>query len=911
MAIAQQLQAESTQQNNISFSQAVTLGAGSNRLFLVAIIGERTSYAAPTNVTYGGNALSLVTDGAQTAENITGTNAGVHLYALKEASLPANGSNTLAVNYSGANVNYVVGWWILTGVNQGNSRDVKVLGQTTTATSITITLDSGATTDAVICAAYKNDSTGTIAITISGAAVTEDFDVDLTTGGARGAAGTDLPAVASGTIACVATVSSTTRRIIVGTRLIEAPNVNTSTMALTGVPVQGSGTGSVDLGEVVVPEFVSISVGAARNIEVTAGTSLLILAICRNDAVGAGSSATLGGVGLNVANNSNDWTQMFYMLNPPEGIAAIAASGSNITNIIAVQYTGVSEFVSAQQGSVLSHSFNPARAAVMPFSMSFAGGGTPLADTTERFDTGGDYYADRIVASGGTGIAVGCSAGSAPDSVAALFLAPESGDEPNAGTMALTGVAATGSGTGAARLTSTAALTGVPAAGTGTAAARLTSTAAFTGAPVAGSGTGSVRLTSTATLIGVPAAGSGSGSAQLNATQSLVGIPTAGTGTASARLASSAALVGVPVSGTGTASVVLQGSMQLVGAPVEGSGTGDVIPVTVMALTGVPVEGSGTGSARLASTMALVGTALAGAGTAAARLLATQALTGVPVAGSGTASARLTATAALTGAPVAGAGTGDVKLTATMTLTGAPIEGSGTGSVPSPIGMNLTGVPVQGSGTGAALLTGTFQLSGVPVDGSGTASAKLTAQLNITGAPVEGAGTGQIVQGASMALVGVPVEGSGAGSASLAATQALTGAPLQGSGDGAARLLATAALTGAPVAGSGLGSVQLRATMELTGARITGSGTGSRTNPFFDGVMELTGVIVFGTGTGSVTAAPTGDTQAQVGEDTSSAGTDLDAGHVQIGSAGAVVLVSQDNGVTVVITSGITNVKVG
>lgn len=232
MAISQQLQAESAQQNNTSFSTSVTLGAGSDRLFLLGIAAERASLVAPTTgPTYGGVAMSLVTDGTQTASHIEGTFGGVHFYCLKEADLPADGSNTLAFAYSGGNVNYVAGWWIFEGVDQGNAVDVKVLGQSTTATSITVTLDAGASTDAVVCAAYKNGSDGTVAITISGAGVTEDFDVDLSTGGARGAAGTDLPAVASGTIACVATVNSTSRRVIVAIRLAEA----------AAVPVEVSG----------------------------------------------------------------------------------------------------------------------------------------------------------------------------------------------------------------------------------------------------------------------------------------------------------------------------------------------------------------------------------------------------------------------------------------------------------------------------------------------------------------------------------------------------------------------------------------------------------------------------------------------------------------------------------------------
>jgi hypothetical protein len=239
VAIAQQLQAESTAQNNTGQTVSVTLGAGSNRYMVVALVADVASLAPPSSVTYGGNALALITDGAITASTIS-TAGGVFMYRLLEANMPADGANDLIVSW-GATTNYIMGWWILTGVQQGNAADVKSTAETTTATTVTATLDAGATTDAVICAVYKNDTTGSVAVTISGAGVTEDFDVSLATGGARGAAGTDLPAVASGTIACVATVSSTNRRIITAIRLAEAAAVANLDGALS-FPAEIAGT---------------------------------------------------------------------------------------------------------------------------------------------------------------------------------------------------------------------------------------------------------------------------------------------------------------------------------------------------------------------------------------------------------------------------------------------------------------------------------------------------------------------------------------------------------------------------------------------------------------------------------------------------------------------------------------------
>lgn len=457
MAIAQQLQAESAQQNNTSFSQAVTLGAGSNRLFLVAIVGERTSYAAPNSVTYGGVALSLVTDGSQTAENITGSFAGVHFYVLKEASLPANGSNTLAVTWPGAAVNYCVGWWIFTGVDQGNARDVKTLGQTTTATSITVTLDSGATTDAVVCAAYKNDTAGTVAITISGSGVTEDFDVSLATGGARAAAGTGLPAVVSGTIACVATVSSTTRRILVAVRLAEAPavvNIDDSTLAFPSIGISG------DFTPVINAAYISHTESniALRDETIDANCSLLLVAVLETDSNGTPRTVELDGNALTVVTPINNFVQLHYMLNPPTGTFQLGVDGTGISAIIAAQYAGIDSFESGQQASVDSANYSPSAAALIVHAISAVATGTePVAGTIERHDEAGEWFGDRIVSGAGT-YNVGTTGTTDPDYAGAIFLA-QAGEEEEVSfspsTLALTTLTVNGSFSPVVTLTGT------------------------------------------------------------------------------------------------------------------------------------------------------------------------------------------------------------------------------------------------------------------------------------------------------------------------------------------------------------------------------------------------------------------------------------------------------------------------
>lgn len=281
MAITQQLQAEAAVQNNTSLSTSVSLGAGSNRVMLVAVGAERSSLAAPTSVTYGGNALSLVTDGTDTASHIEGTTGGCFWYRLLEANMPSNGANNLVINWPGTAVNYAIGWWILEGASQSaNVVDVANTGASTTATTISATVAAGATTDMILCVAYGNNSTGTVAITIGGTGVTEDFDIDLTTGGARIGAGTDLPAVSSGTQACVATVTSSNRRIISAIRIAEAAAAReiTGGFSIGATTVTGSVnhnseiTGGFSTGAVTVTGNVSSPRNISGNVQAGAVT---------------------------------------------------------------------------------------------------------------------------------------------------------------------------------------------------------------------------------------------------------------------------------------------------------------------------------------------------------------------------------------------------------------------------------------------------------------------------------------------------------------------------------------------------------------------------------------------------------------------------------------------------------------
>jgi hypothetical protein len=169
--------------------------------------------------------------------------------------------------------------------------------------------------------------------------------------------------------------------------------------------------------------FVSSTTGvASRSVTVPAGTDRLLVAIALSSASTAARTATYNGVSMSVATTANGWVQIFYTLAPTVGSATLAVSGSNISEVIAAHYTGVGSFQSGQQASTASASFSPSWGGVIVFGM-VAGttSHTPLASTTERLDSGGDYYADRIVTGSGS-VNVGVSSATDPDYAGAIFL---------------------------------------------------------------------------------------------------------------------------------------------------------------------------------------------------------------------------------------------------------------------------------------------------------------------------------------------------------------------------------------------------------------------------------------------------------------------------------------------------------
>jgi hypothetical protein len=169
--------------------------------------------------------------------------------------------------------------------------------------------------------------------------------------------------------------------------------------------------------------FVSVTTGAAsRSVTVPAGTDRLLVVVALYSSSNAAQSATYGGAAMSVANTANGFVQVFYMLAPTVGAATLSVTGSSVDTVVAAHYTGVGSFQSGQQASAASASFSPNTGGVVVFGMeAVSTTHTPLANTNERYDSGGGYYADRLVTSSGA-VTVGVSSATSPDYAGAIFL---------------------------------------------------------------------------------------------------------------------------------------------------------------------------------------------------------------------------------------------------------------------------------------------------------------------------------------------------------------------------------------------------------------------------------------------------------------------------------------------------------
>lgn len=170
--------------------------------------------------------------------------------------------------------------------------------------------------------------------------------------------------------------------------------------------------------------FVSDTTGAAsRSVTVPAGTDRLLVVVALYSSTNTAQSATYGGAAMSVANTANGFVQIFYLLSPTAGAATLTVTGSSVDTVVAAHYTGVGSFQSGQQATgVPSASFSPNTGGVIVFGMeAVSTTHTPVANTNERYDTGGGYYADRIV-SGSGAVTVGVSSATSPDYAGAIFL---------------------------------------------------------------------------------------------------------------------------------------------------------------------------------------------------------------------------------------------------------------------------------------------------------------------------------------------------------------------------------------------------------------------------------------------------------------------------------------------------------
>lgn len=168
--------------------------------------------------------------------------------------------------------------------------------------------------------------------------------------------------------------------------------------------------------------FISLETGGATGtVPLTVPTCDLLVACVYSTDSSAGRSLDLDATSLDVANNSNGFAQLFYMLSPPSGSATLNISGTNVSSTVVAYYSGPTSFQAAQQSSAQTQTFTPsgAGATVIGVSTSSAPSG-PITSTNER-RADADWFGDRIVTGSGS-VTIGSTGGADPDSVAGIFL---------------------------------------------------------------------------------------------------------------------------------------------------------------------------------------------------------------------------------------------------------------------------------------------------------------------------------------------------------------------------------------------------------------------------------------------------------------------------------------------------------
>ena len=444
MAITVQLAAADTLAGGghsaTSSSRNVTLGAGTNRALLVASALEAASANASvvTGVTYGGVALSKVTDGELTADlnTLAGSDDVANLvwWILLEEDLPANGSNALAATVD-AGRQHGLAWFILEGVDQENPVIDVAMAFNSNAQSITATLSDADPDGLCLFTAYKNNTGVSNAVdTIDGSAGTALSD-DQNQGGAHVRF---VRGVGSGSSACTFSHSSGNARIgIVAIALRPAATTQTHQV---GTAAFTAGSASMAATATIVQDFETIEpIGSPdqgltnpRNLTVPDDCDLVLVTIY-GDFISP-RTGTLGGQALSVGYNddtlgddNSQWVQFLYMLEPPTGTQqlSLTGEGGGDHNFFVTYWRGVGSFDSA----AIANAANISRTSTENGALLIAGiqdgnsaASSPATGNTELLDdANGSHFYYRVEPVAGT-YTVGASAvGGDPDLVSVIF----------------------------------------------------------------------------------------------------------------------------------------------------------------------------------------------------------------------------------------------------------------------------------------------------------------------------------------------------------------------------------------------------------------------------------------------------------------------------------------------------------
>jgi hypothetical protein len=184
----------SSSTDGATLSWSHTIGSGSNRMLIVGVCGLDTSTSdlVISSVKYNGASMSFVSGSSVTLT--TSTSRKTELYYMLNSDLPAAGTYTVTVTYSGNVTNRSAGAISLTGVAQ-QAREAVATTSTGTVNSTTISTDiTTLTNGAWVVDIIGSGSAGSFTTTTSG--MTKRYDV---TAASSSAAGSTKPVEFAGT----------------------------------------------------------------------------------------------------------------------------------------------------------------------------------------------------------------------------------------------------------------------------------------------------------------------------------------------------------------------------------------------------------------------------------------------------------------------------------------------------------------------------------------------------------------------------------------------------------------------------------------------------------------------------------------------------------------------------------------